>query len=190
MIPLVTISSEIFHALSNSLRLLLFQFGTTSTEEPTANKGPLCSSRNREHSLFCRLVLKDMDMFLRFTKGTAGLPKSITGKTLRFLCIRNLLSGCDDRRFLPARPSKRTIGGRGRGRGRATMREEAPRRGVRGRVARRVGVCAVGGRVVYRTTRTEETGSLGRRGGWERFWLSGVLTIPSVPEERHVESRY
>lgn len=71
------------------------------------------------------------------------------------------------------------------------MGEEASGREVRGRGTSdsvRVGIRATGGRVVYRTTRAEQTSSpLGGRRGRDRFWLSDGLAIPSIPKERHAE---
>lgn len=166
MIPLTTISSEIFHALSNGPRLLLFQFGTASTEGGRQLIKDLYAATTIRNSLFKRLILEHTDMFPRFATGIAGLSESFVSEALRILCIRNLLSGSEDRRFLSARPSGGAIGG---GVGRATMREEAPRRGVCGIVGvyTRVGICVMGGRVVYRPTRAEKTSPPppgGRRG--------------------------
>ena len=54
-------------------------------------------------------------------------------------------------------------------------------------VSTRVGIVAVGRRVVYRTTRAEETSPLpmGRR-GWGRHWLAGGLAVPGISEEGHI----
>ena len=46
-------------------------------------------------------------------------------------------------------------------------------------------IVTVGGRVVQRTTRAEETSPLGGRGGWGSRWLADGLVIPGIPEERH-----
>ena len=161
----MTISSEMFYALSNSFCFFLFQFGTTSAGGSRRQIRDLFAKIvTKSHSLFTRFLLKHTDVFPRFANGAAGLPKSIFGQALCILCVRNLLSG----RFVPTRPSKRTIGG---GIGRVTMRgEEAPGRGIRGREAsgsiRVVGIRATDGRVVCGTTRAEKTSSpLGRRRG-------------------------
>jgi hypothetical protein len=82
IIPSVTISSKVFHALSNSLRLLLLQFGTTSAGEVQSIRDSFADNcQSKIHSLFTRFILKDTDVFPRFANGIAGLLESIIGVT-------------------------------------------------------------------------------------------------------------
>ena len=145
-----------------------------------------------KYLLFKRFVLNDTDVLPRFADSSASSLESITSVAFGILCVCNLLPGSDDRVFLPAGYSRRTIGDIVIGR--TATGEKASRGGVRGRrtiSSACIGIAGKGGGTISRITRAKETRPLPRRRrGRKRFWLSGGFFIPGIPEERHAYERY